>query len=230
VLNFKKVTELAGWNADGWVYLSNVFLEKNNFQEVVTVLESALRVLPDEFRVNFLLGVAYSRLGRSVDAVRVLEHARQINAKDVNAISQLALVYDGLKRFDDSDKLYEEGLKLDPENALILNNYGYSLADRGLQLDRALAMARKAIAAQPENSSFLDTIGWCFFRLGRYKEAEQYIRKAVDKGDASAVVHEHLGDVYDKMNDKQHALEHWKIALQLDDNNTALREKISRAQ
>jgi tetratricopeptide (TPR) repeat protein len=229
VPNFKKVTELAGWNADGWVYLSTVFLEKNRYEEVATVLESALRVLPDEYRINFLLGVAYSRLGRSIDAARVLEHAYQLNPKDVNVLAQLALVYDGLKSPEESDRLYEEALKLDPDNHLVLNNYSYSLAERGLQLERALEMAKKAVQAQPENSSYLDTIGWVYFRLGDYEKAEEYVKRAIEKGNASAVLYEHLGDIYEKMNDKDRALEQWNISLKMDEQNTPLREKIRRA-
>ncbi len=98
VRNFRKVTELASWNADAWVYLSSVFLDKNNFGEVAHVLEAAVKVVPEDFRVNFLLGVAYNRLGRNEEAVRVLERARQLNGKDVDAISQLAIVYEALKR------------------------------------------------------------------------------------------------------------------------------------
>jgi tetratricopeptide (TPR) repeat protein len=226
--NFRKVTELAGWNADGWVYLSSAFLEKNDFQEVVTVLEAALRVLPDDFRVNFFLGVAYSRLSRNADAVRVLEHARALDPKDLNAISQLALVYDGMKKYEESDSLYEEALRLDPNNHLVLNNYGYSLAERDLQLQRALDMATRAVTAQPDNSSYLDTIGWVYYKLGNYKEAEKYINKSIEKGDASAVVYEHLGDVYYMMNDKERALEQWKVALKIDSSNTVLQQKVAR--
>ena len=228
VENFRKVTELSSGNADAWVYLSSVFLERNNFQEVVTILEKAIKIVPDDFRVNFFLGVAYSRLGRNDEAVLVLEKARQLNPKDINAISQLALVYDGLKKYEECDRLYEEGLKIEPDNATILNNYGYSLADRNIQIDRALEMAKKAVNAQPDNTSFLDTIGWVYFRLGDYKQAETYIKKAIDKGEASPVVHEHLGDVYFKMKDTERAMEQWKIALKMDESNTSLKEKIAR--
>jgi tetratricopeptide (TPR) repeat protein len=228
VKNFRTVTELSSGNADAWVYLSSVFLEKNNFNEVITILERAIKIVPDDFRVNFFLGVAYNRVGRNEEAVRILENARLINPKDINALSQLALVYDGMKKFVESDRLYEEGLKLDPDNALLLNNYGYSLADRNIQLERAFAMAKKAVAAQPDNTSYLDTMGWVYFRLGDYKEAEKYIKQALDKGEVSAVVHEHLGDVYYKMKDVERALEQWKIALKKDETNDSLREKIAR--
>ncbi|HXG00042.1 MAG TPA: tetratricopeptide repeat protein, partial [Bacteroidota bacterium] len=216
LVNFKKVTELASWNADGWVYLSSVFLEKNDFQSVVTVLESALRTLPDEPRINSILGTAYSRLGRREDAIRVLEKARTLAPKDLNTIAQLALIYDEMKRFEESDSLYEEGLRIDPDNHLLLNNYSYSMAERGIQLQRALDMARRAVEQQPENQSYLDTIGWVYFKLGNYPEAEKWIKKAIERGNASAVLYEHLGDVYERMNDPERALEQWQIALKLD--------------
>jgi tetratricopeptide (TPR) repeat protein len=227
-INFRKVTELAGWNADAWVYLSSVFLEKNDYAEVAKVLESALKVAPDDFRVNFFLGVAYTRLNRTSDAIRVLEHARSINANDVNAITQLALVYDGLKDYEETDKLYQEALRLDPENHLALNNYSYSLAERSMKLDEAFEMATRAVEAQPDNQSYLDTLGWICFRQGKYEEAERLVRKAIENGEANAVLHEHLGDIYFRMNDRERAIEQWNIALRLDSANTALRDKIER--
>jgi pentatricopeptide repeat protein len=226
--SFRRVTELASWNADAWVYMSGVFLVKNNFSEVVRILESAVRILPDDFRVNFFLGLSYSRLNRNIDAARALEHARQLNPKDLDAIAQLALVYDTMRRFEDSDALYEEALKADPENHLVLNNFAYSLADRNLQLERALNMSRKAVDAQPDNASYLDTIGWIYFRLGRYAEAETWTKTAISKGEVNAVVYEHLGDIYFRMNQRDLAIEHWNMALKLDEQNSQLRDKIAR--
>jgi tetratricopeptide (TPR) repeat protein len=89
-------------------------------------------------------------------------------------------------------------------------------------------MAKKVVEAEPDNSSFLDTIGWIYFKLGDYQEAEGFIKKAVSKGDASAVVLEHLGDVYFRLNDVDRALANWNMALALDKNNSALKEKIAR--
>jgi tetratricopeptide (TPR) repeat protein len=89
-------------------------------------------------------------------------------------------------------------------------------------------MAKHAVEAQPDNTSYMDTIGWIYYRLGQLKEAEQYIKKAIAKGEVSAVVYEHLGDIYYAMNDLERALEQWKIALKLDENNAPLRAKISR--
>ena len=228
VKNFRKVTELASWNADGWVFLSSVYLTKNDFSNTVSILEAAEKAVPEDFRVNFFLGIAYSRLGRNPDAARVLEKARQLSPRDTEAIAQLALVYDSMKKNDESDSLYEEALRINPNFALVLNNYAYSLSERGIQLERALKMAHRALDAAPDNASYLDTMGWIYFQLGKYRDAETYVKKAIAKGEVSAVVHEHMGDIYFRLNDTERALEHWNAALKLDEHNPLLREKISR--
>jgi tetratricopeptide (TPR) repeat protein len=110
----------------------------------------------------------------------------------------------------------------------VLNNYAYSLAERGTQLERALLFARKAVETQPDNPSYLDTIGWIYYRLGQFAEAERYVKQAISKGEVSAVVYEHLGDIYFRMNQKDLAMEHWQMALKLDEANAVLRDKIAR--
>ena len=226
--NFERVTTLAPANPDGWVYRASLYFEKNQYRRAIDILEEAKRYIPDEARVYFLEGLSYQRLQNRDDAADALVRALELNPQDVNTISALALLYDEMKRYADSDRLYEEALKIDPHNHLILNNYGYSLADRGEQLERALEMATEAVQQQPENSSYLDTIGWVYFKLGQYQEAERFITKAVENGDASPVVLEHLGDVSYRLNEKDRAMEMWQKALEKDPTNETLQSKISR--
>jgi tetratricopeptide (TPR) repeat protein len=137
-------------------------------------------------------------------------------------------VYDDLKRYEDSDSIYEKAIKLYPANHLLLNNYAYSLSVRTVQLDRALKMAQEAVRQQPKNPSYLDTIGWVYFQLGNYAEAKKYILQAIDAGEASTVVLEHLGDVYSKLGEKENSLEFWKRALEKDPKNKSLENKIEQ--
>ena len=228
--SFRKVTELASWNADAWVYLSSVFLQGDRYAEAVPVLEAAVKAVPRDPRVVFFLGVAYNRVGRNEDAARALERARELNPKDVPTISQLALVYEQMGRLELTDSLYEEALRLEPDNHLILNNYSYSMSERNIQIERALEMAKRAVAAQPDNASYLDTIGWIYYRLGDYRNAEEHILRAIQKGEVSAVVHEHLGDVYYSLGDQERALEQWKIALRMQPENETVKGKIERGR
>ncbi|TLY33630.1 MAG: tetratricopeptide repeat protein, partial [Ignavibacteria bacterium] len=228
VRNFQKVKELASWNADGWVGIASVYYDRGRFDDAIQVLSEAKKVIPEEFRIQFLLGVSYQRIHKLTDAAYYLEKAVQLNEKSVDALSALALVYDEMKRPEESDTIYEHALRMDAHNNLLLNNYAYSLAERGLQLPRALQMAKEAVAEQPTNQSYLDTYGWVYFRMERYDEAERYVRKAIELGSKSAVIHEHLGDIYYKLSRKDRAMELWQKALELDASNAALKEKIQR--
>jgi uncharacterized protein HemY len=89
-------------------------------------------------------------------------------------------------------------------------------------------MATEALDVQPDNSSYLDTMGWICYQLGEYAQAEKFVTKAVANGEASAVVYEHLGDIYDKLNEPARAVEQWKLALGKDGTNAALKDKIAR--
>jgi len=226
--NFEEVTKLANWNADGWIGVASVWFDKNEFQRTAEVLEEAEHYVRNEFRIYYLLGLAYQRLHRGIDAAESLERAVQLNDKNVDALGALALVYDELHRTEDSDSIYERALHIDAHNHLLLNNYGYSLSDRGIQLNRALKMVKEALDQQPNNTFYLDSMGWIYFRLGQYEEAERFIQKAIVLGTTSAAIYEHMGDVYSKLNQKEKALTSWKKALELDTSNQTLKEKIDR--
>lgn len=226
--HYLTLTKLAAQRVDGWVGAASVLYDQGKFQEAAELLEEAKQFITNEFRIYFLLGITYQRQKKANEAALALETAIQLNSKSVDAHSALGLVYYELERYQDSDSLYERALRLDPHNHLVLNNYSYSLAVRGIHLERALQMAKEAVDKQPENQAYLDTKGWVYFKLHDYEKAEHYIKKAIDLGSKSAVIHEHLGDVYSKLGKKDKALEYWQKAYELDSSNTALIEKMRR--
>ncbi len=226
--NYNKVKSLAAWNPDGWVGVASVYYDRGQFDDAVSVLTEAKKYAPEEFRIHFLLGITLQRQHKTVEAASTLEKAIQLNDKSVDALSALGLVYDELNRHEDSDSMYERALHIDPHNHLVLNNYAYSLAERGIQVERAMNMAKEAVEQQPNNQSYLDTYGWVFFRMGKYEEAEKPIRKAIDLGSTSAVIHEHLGDIYFKLGDKDKAMEYWEKALKFDATNQSVKDKLQR--
>lgn len=228
--HFTKVTELAPWNADGWIGVASVYYDHDQFAKTIEILNQARAKLPEEIRVHLLLGVTYQRSQQPKEAKVALEKAVQINPRSIDALSALGLVYNELGEIVESDSTYERALRVDPKNHLVLNNYSYSLGERNMQIDRALGMSKEALRQQPENQSYLDTYGWILYQLGRYAEAESTIRKAVELGSTSAVIHEHLGDVYYKLSQQDNAMTYWRKALEIDPSNSALKEKIGRGK
>jgi tetratricopeptide (TPR) repeat protein len=228
ISHYEKVIELADWNIDAWINLASIYSEQKKFSLMAATLERAQKKNSSDFRISFFLGIAYYRDGKLEHAIDPLERAFQWRPTDMNVLSTLALIYDALKRWNDSDRLYEAALKVDANNHLLLNNYGYSLSVRGEQLPRALEMSKKALEQQPKNPSYLDTMGWVYFRLGNFDEAKKYIQDAINAGDASAEVNEHMGDVYFKLNDTAKAMEFWKKAVELDSTRESAKEKIRK--
>ena len=228
--NFRHVTRLTPGNAEAWSYIGSIELDMNHASQAATALQRSDSLKPQTFRTLFLLGVAYSRAGDNAAASGVLEHAVRLDSTNVDAWGMLGMVNDELHDSTRSDGAYERALKIDPHNHLILNNYGYALSERGRNLARALTMSEEAVAAQPDNTSYLDTLGWIYFKLGDYQRAREYIGKAISKGDASGTVIAHMGDVCSKLGEHEKAIEHWKKALSLDPNDTSLKTKIEHAE
>jgi tetratricopeptide (TPR) repeat protein len=225
---FERVTHLAAWNGDAWWYLGSSYFEKGEYQKLIDAMLKAEKNLPKDNRMPFLLGLGYTRLDQNEAAIAALRRSLDLKPDDINTLSTLALTLDGLHRYQESDSLYERALKVDPRSHLVMNNYGYSLADRGLQLERALQMSLQAIEAEPNNDSYLDTVGWVYFKLGRYDEALKYISKAITAGGASATVYEHMGDIQYKLGEKKKAEQSWKQALEMNSANQTLKDKIAR--
>ena len=141
-------------------------------------------------------------------------------------MSALALAYDELEQHAESDSLYEEALKIREEDPLLMNNYSYSLSERGENLSYALELSQKAVAQDSTNGAYLDTLGWIHFKLGNYNRALQYIKKSLQTNRESAEVLEHLGDVYNKLNDTENAKKYWQKSLELDDSRTWIIDKL----
>jgi len=201
--------------------------QQGKSEEGKEYLKKATELNPNDLNALSAYGFALGQLNQNEEAAKYIKMALKIDPKNVNLLGQLGLIYNNLERMAESDSLYERALQLDSTNALINNNYAYSLSERGLQLERALKMIEIAMNADSANSSYLDTYGWIFFKLKEYDKAYFYIKKAIDVGgEDNAVLLEHLGDVLFMQGNKDEALEIWKEAFKLDDTNKILKQKI----
>ena len=101
-----------------------------------------------------------------------------------------------LKRHEEAAECYEEVLKRTPDNPVTLNNYAYMLAEANERLDEAEAMSNRALASEPNNPVYLDTLGWIYYRQGRYQQAVQILEKAVEDAPQEPELRYHLGMAY----------------------------------
>ncbi|NWF88553.1 MAG: tetratricopeptide repeat protein [Ignavibacteriaceae bacterium] len=162
-------------------------------------LKKAVELNPNDMTSLSSYAFALSQLKENELAVTYLKQALKIRPDDVNLLGTLGMVYDAMQKWSECDSVYERALELDSQNALVNNNYAYSLSERGERLEEALNMVQIAVAADSLNTSYLDTIGWVYFKLGDYKKAKDYLEKAIEIGGESAVMLDHLGDIIFKL-------------------------------
>src|SRR6185312_6020612 len=112
-----------------------------------------------------------------------------------------------------AERYFRQALALDPSNAMVLNYLGYMLADKGIQLPEALKMVQKAVSQQPANGAYLDSLGWVYFKMGNYEQAEDNLRSAEERDQTDPTVHMHLGDVYEKTGRIRQAAAQWQLSL-----------------
>lgn len=112
-------------------------------------------------------------------------------------------------------KCYDKALRLHGDNAMVLNNYAYFLSLEGRQLERALTMASRAIALSENNSTYLDTMAWVLYKLGRYAEAKKYMQQALSLDrQQSAELMLHYGDILHALGEEFMAKTYWRKALE----------------
>ncbi len=206
------------------------FSQLNMNDEAKIKLKKAVELNPKDITALSAYGYTLSQLKENDEAVIYLKKALSITPEDINLLGTIGLIYDGQKKWSECDSVYEKALLIDSSNALLNNNFAYSLSERGIKLDLALKMAKIAITAEPNNSAYLDTIGWIYFKSGLLDTALGYVNKALKAGGEKPDILEHLGDIQFKMGNKDKALETWEKALNLDKNNNELKKKIEKGE
>ncbi len=204
--------------------------QKNEFTDAKQYLKKAVDLNSSDITALSAYAFTLNQLKDYDNAVIYLNKALALKPDDINLLGTLGLIYDNEGKHIQSDSIYQSALKIDSSNALINNNYAYALSERGIQLEKALNMVDIALEAEPKNSSYLDTKGWIYYKMGKFEKAKEFIEKAIDAGGESAVMLEHLGDIVYKIGQQSYAKQLWEKALKLDVTNSELKHKIEKGE
>lgn len=139
------------------------------------------------------------------DSVETLAVLREVRL----SMSALSVIQG---RLDEAEEWLQQVLDEYPDDIGANNDLGYLWADGNKHLHRALKMILAAVAAEPENRAYRDSLGWVFYRLGRFSEAVEELKKAVDEKQPDGMVLDHLGDAYEKLGRHSQAVAAWQRA------------------
>jgi len=122
------------------------------------------------------------------------------------------ICYERSNQWPKAEADFKKALELNPDQPLVLNYLGYSWVDKGLNLEEAFKMLRRAVELQPNDGYIVDSLGWAHYKLGQYQEAAQTLEKAINLKPADPVLNDHLGDAYWRVNRRTEAHFQWNHA------------------
>ena len=149
---------------------------------------------------------------------------------DWTVFFQRGIAYERLKQWDKAEPSFRKALELRPEQPQVLNYLGYSLVDMNINLEEGLGMIKKAVDAKPDDGYIVDSLGWAYFRMGKYDDAVTELERAVQLRAGDATINDHLGDAYWRVGRKLEAVYQWNRALISegeDVNRDHIKEKIA---
>lgn len=191
-------------------------------------LHSLREEFPDEQpRLYLAEGEMLRELEHYAEAVHVLTTGLRLAPDHPDLLYARAMAAESLDRLDMLEQDLRRILAVDPENAQALNALGYTLADRTDRYEEALGYISKALAQYPDDPAINDSMGWVMFRLGRYDEAETYLRKAADTLYDPEIA-AHLGELYWVTGRREQARQVWNEGLQRSPGNRVLLQVIER--
>jgi tetratricopeptide (TPR) repeat protein len=158
----------------------------------------------------------FIRLKRFKEASEQIDRASALATKPYEQLYVYFLrgeFYDRQKMYDEAETQFRKALAIDPHHAGVLNYLGYMLADQGRKLPEALQLIGEAVNLEPQNGAYLDSLGWVYFKLGQYSEAEANLLKANERMNTDPTIHDHLGEVYEKTGKLKLAVEQWERSL-----------------
>jgi tetratricopeptide (TPR) repeat protein len=139
----------------------------------------------------------------------------------------LGYLYEEIGKRNDAIALWKRGLAIDPAYSPILNSLGYIYAEEGISLDEAEKLIKKALEKEPENGSYIDSLGWVYFKKKDYANAEVYLQKA-NNIMRDSTIYEHLGDLYLTLNKPEEAAKYYEEGLKYFPDSKNLQEKFKK--
>ncbi|MEI8278725.1 MAG: tetratricopeptide repeat protein [Bacteroidota bacterium] len=216
-----------------WDRLLSSYVEPRFADSLIYYSEKAMRLFPNQALVQYMNGIGHFNKKNYTKAINAINRAIDLQPEEdkeglAGMYSMIGDIYYTTKQYTESDTAYERSLRLNSKNPSVLNNYSYYLAERGVRLEEAEKMSKKALELRPTEPTFCDTYGWVLYKMGKYDKAKEWIQRAIngDLEHADATLFEHLGDVYFKLKDVDKAVDYWKAAKERGSENPQIDKKI----
>ncbi|PZO78913.1 MAG: hypothetical protein DI629_10920 [Mesorhizobium amorphae] len=200
------------------------------YDEAITHLKALLESDQEDLRAYLALGGVYAAQEDYRSAADLYDRAVALipepTPAEWNIFYQRGIAYERLKEWPKAEPNFFKALELNPDQPQVLNYLGYSWVDMNMNLERGLEMIRKAVELRPSDGYIVDSLGWAYYRLGRFPEAVTELERAVSLKPDDPVLNDHLGDAYWRVGRKLEATFQWSHARDLKPADEAVLKQV----
>ncbi len=210
---------------------AKIITEKENKDEALKYIEKNFKNINNpSIKTLFDLATIYKNSKNYEKAIELYTTIMSVVEKDTLNYADLLYrrggSFERLGEYEKSDKDLLEALKIIPNNSYVLNYLAYSWLERGQNINKAILMLEKAYKENENDPYIIDSVGWGYFLVGKYNDAEKYMRRAIELMPNDPIVNDHYGDILWRLNRKIQAKYFWNSVLKMDDAEKEMIEKI----
>ena len=217
---YERIPEASPMKSVAELQLGLNLADLDRHDEAIEHLKAALSEDQDDMRAYLALGGVYSSQERYQESADLYDRAVALISEptraDWNIFYQRGISYERLKEWDKAEPNFRKALELFPDQPQVLNYLGYSWVDMNTNLQEGLEMIQRAVDLRPSDGYIVDSLGWAYYRLGRFDDAVRELERAVGLMPADPVLNDHLGDAYWRVGRQLEATFQWKHARALD--------------
>ena len=215
----------------------DLLFKQKEYEGAAEALAEARKRFPKAGLLTYYHAVALSQIKNHDEAMRAFEKAlveagnSQPDMLNADFYFDYGAAAEQAGQYVKASELFRKSIELDPDNAARSYNYlGYMWVERSENLEEASQLIRRALEMDPQNGAYVDSLGWLYFRQGKFDEAlTELLRAAELLAEPDAVVFEHIGDTFDKLGRNAEAVLYWQKALQLNPENKVLATKLDKS-
>jgi tetratricopeptide (TPR) repeat protein len=200
-----------------WYKVRHAFQDRDLFAQVLASLQQCLQHFPENRALNQAVSQLYLDGNQWEKAERQLRKTKNLvvdeNEEWKQIVLQLSFVLEKQDKIDQLETVLRDAIARLPEDAQLFNFLGYTFADRNVRLEEALQLIERAIEIDPNDGNIKDSLGWVYYRLGRYEDAIETLSSAADMEKNHPVILDHLGDALLEDGQHQAAIDNWKKSL-----------------
>jgi tetratricopeptide (TPR) repeat protein len=213
--------------------IATILSETKGKKESIDSIVNDFNLLKEPDFLNYYdLANFYKDNGYYLESIEYYSLALKKIKKDHILVSKIldrrGTSYEKINDWEKAEKDLLESLKISPDQAHVLNYLAYTWVDKGINLDKGLAMLKKALKLKENDVYITDSVGWAYYAKKNYKEAEIFLQRAVELLPSDPIINDHYADTLWMLNKKIQARYFWNYVLNLDDINNDLKEVISK--